>query len=137
MWILDYNGNGVLESNIDKVFGFGGIGGDVPIVGDWNGTGGSKPGLVRQGFLWILDVNDSYVTGITPGQGQVVFPFGGYPGDGPLVGDWRGTGASQVGLFRQGFLWVLDANGNRQIDAADYIFAYGGLLRDKPVVGKW
>ena len=100
-------------------------------------TGASKVGIARQGFLWILDANGNY-TFDGPGPGQdLVFPYGGYPGDVPLVGDWSGTGVSQAGLFRQGFLWVLDANGNRQIDAADYIFAYGGISRDKPVAGKW
>jgi hypothetical protein len=138
LWILDVNGNGVLDTaNGDKVFAFGGVTGDVPIVGDWTGTGVSKPGLVRQGFLWILDINDSYVTGINPGQGQVVFPYGGYTGDVPLVGDWNGTGTSQVGVFRQGFLWVLDAGGHRAIDASDLVFAYGGLSGDKPVLGRW
>ena len=137
LWILDYNGNGVLEANIDKVFGFGGIAGDVPVVGDWTGTGTSKVGIVRQGFLWILDANGNYAfDGTGPGQ-DLVFPYGGFQGDIPMVGDWSGTGVSQVGLYRQGFLWVLDANGNRQIDGGDFIFAYGGLGGDKPVAGKW
>ena len=69
--------------------------------------------------------------------GDSVFPFGGYPGDVPLAGDWNGNGISKVGIFRQGFLWVLDANGDQQIDAGDYVFAYGGFMGDKPVVGKW
>jgi len=40
-------------------------------------------------------------------------------------------------LLRQGLLWVLDANGDQQSDAGDYVFAYGGFMGDKPVVGKW
>lgn len=56
-WILDYNGNGVFEPNIDKVFSYGGVTGDAPVVGDWMGTGTSKVGIVRQGFRWILNAN--------------------------------------------------------------------------------
>ena len=37
---------------------------------------------------------------------------GGITGDVPVVGDWNGDGTSKVGVFRNGFFWVLDANGN-------------------------
>ena len=68
------------------------------------------------------------------------FPFGGISGDVPVVGDWNGNGITKVGVFRLGFFWVLDANGNHQFDGAtggDLAFAFGGVLGDKPVVGKW
>ena len=59
----------------------------------------------------------------------------------PVVGDWNGDGRTKVGIFRQGFLWVLDANGNRQFDGtdpgADLVFALGGLSGDKPMTGHW
>ncbi len=137
LWILDYNGNQVFEQNIDKTYAFGGIAGDIPVVGDWTGTGTSKIGIFRQGYLWVLDANGN---GTQDGT-DPVFPFGGIAGDVPVVGDWTGTGISKVGVFRQGFLWVLDANGNHQIDApgpgGDYVFGYGGIPGDVPMVGKW
>jgi hypothetical protein len=34
------------------------------------------------------------------------------PGDVPVVGDWNGDGRAKVGLFRQGFFWILDYNGD-------------------------
>ena len=44
-------------------------------------------------------------------------------------------------MFRQGFFWVLDANGNRQFDGTgageDLALPFGGLPGDRPVVGKW
>ncbi len=140
-WILDYNGNGVFEQGIDKTYTFGGVAGDVPVVGDWTGTRTSKIGLVRQGFFWILDANGNGKFDGT-GMGQdLTFPFGGVAGDVPVVGDWNGDGTSKVGVFRQRFFWVLDANGNHQFDGTgsgqDLAFAFGGISGDVPVVGKW
>jgi hypothetical protein len=39
-----------------KVYYFGGISGDVPVTGDWDGSGRSKIGIYRSG-AWLLDVN--------------------------------------------------------------------------------
>jgi hypothetical protein len=119
----------------------GGIPGDVPVVGDWSGTGTSKIGLVRLGFYWILDANGNGTFDGT-GVGQdLAFPFGGISGDVPVVGDWNGDGTSKVGVFRLGFFWVLDANGNHLFDGTgpgqDLAFPFGGIGGDKPVVGKW
>jgi len=140
-WILDYNGNGVFEQGIDKTYAFGGVSGDVPVVGDWTGTGTSKIGLVRYGYFWILDANgNGAFDGTGPGQ-DYAFAFGGIPGDVPVVGDWNASGTSKVGVFRFGFFWVLDANGNRVFDGTgpgqDLAFPFGGLSGDKPVVGRW
>jgi hypothetical protein len=140
-WILDYNGNGVFEQGIDKTYAFGGQAGDVPVVGDWTGTGTSKIGLVRQGFFWILDANGNGTFDGTGAGQDFAFAFGGIAGDVPVVGDWNGDGTSKVGMFRQGFFWVLDANGNHQFDGTgpgqDLAFAFGGISGDVPVVGKW
>jgi len=140
-WILDYNGNGVFEQGIDKAFPFGGVAGDVPVVGDWTGTGTSKVGLVRYGFFWILDANgNDQFDGTGPFQ-DYAFAYGGTMGDVPVVGDWNGSGTSKVGVFRFGYFWVLDANGNRAFDGTgpgqDLAFPFGGIAGDKPVVGKW
>ena len=91
-WILDANGNGVLD-NIngtggDQAFAYGGIAGDVPVVGDWNGSGTSKVGFFRQGFFWVLDANGNHTfDGTGPGQ-DLAFPFGGISGDVPVMGKW-------------------------------------------------
>jgi len=136
LWILDTNGNHIFEQGIDQVYAFGGVAGDIPVVGDWSGTRTSKIGVFRQGFLWVLDANGNG-TYDGPSGGDLLFPYGGIPGDVPVAGDWTGTGIAQVGIFRQGFLWALDANGDHQIGAGDFIFGYGGIAGDIPVVGKW
>ena len=51
----------------------------------------------------------------------------------PVVGDWSGDGVEQLGIYRDG-LWILDLNGNREIDATDKVFEMGGA-EDVPVAG--
>jgi hypothetical protein len=141
-WILDYNGDGVFTAQADKTFAFGGIAGDIPVVGDWNGSRTSKIGLFRQGFYWILDTNgNGTIDNVNQVGGDQAFAFGGIQGDVPVVGDWNGSGSTKVGIFRSGFFWVLDANGNHQFDGTaqgqDFAFALGGIAGDTPVVGEW
>ncbi len=142
LWILDTNGDGVFQQGIDATYAFGGEAGDVPVVGDWNGSGTSKIGLFRSGFFWILDVNgNGTLDNVNQQGGDQTFAFGGVPGDVPIVGDWNGDGTTKIGVFRGGFFWVLDANGNHQFDGTgagqDLAFAFGGIMGDVPVVGKW
>ena len=140
-WILDTNGDGVFKQGVDASYAFGGMAGDIPIVGDWNGSGTSKIGLFRSGYFWILDVNgNGILDNVSPG-GDQAFAFGGMPGDLPVVGDWNGDGTAKVGVFRNGFFWVLDANGNHTFDGTgagqDLAFPFGGVIGDVPIVGKW
>jgi len=79
--------------------------------------------------LWLLDYQGS-------GSLSAGFTFGG-PGDIPVVGDWNNSGNSKAGVFRAGFLWLLDTNGNRVLDGGDQVFPFGGVAGDVPVVGDW
>jgi hypothetical protein len=162
-WFLDYNGNGVFDGpGIDKQYQYGGIAGDIPVVGDWNGTGYTKIGLFRAGFLWLLNVGGS---GVFTGDvsNDYVFPFGGITGcsglpgvyntepagscDIPVVGDWDLSGSAKVGVVRaapgssQPFLWILDTTGAQAYvpsgPLASTVFAFGGIPGDVPLVGDW
>ena len=62
-------------------------------------------------------------------------PQFGQAGDMPVVGDFNGDGVDEIGVFRNG-KWIIDTNGNHQIDAEDKVFEFGGA-GDKPVVGDW
>ena len=51
------------------------------------------------------------------------------------IGDFNGDGVDEMGVFRDG-QWIIDTNGNRQIDAHDTVFELGEA-GDTPVVGDW
>jgi uncharacterized repeat protein (TIGR01451 family) len=139
LWLLDLNGDGIYEPGTDLEYVFGGAPGDIPVVGDWTGTGTTKIGVLRDGFLWLLDANGNGTWDGTAG-GDYAFAFGA-PGDVPVVGDWTGDGISKVGMFRDGFLWVLDSDDpsvtNATGEAPLIAFAFGGVAGDVPIVGKW
>ena len=130
LWILDTNGNGVLDAG-DRNVSFGQAG-DQPISGYFDGTGRPQLGLYRAG-IFILDLS-GHLTGVATGNADATFSFG-QPGDVPVAGDWNGTGATQVGVFRNG-TWLLDANGDHALTNADPTYTFG-LAGDIPVVGDW
>jgi hypothetical protein len=138
LWLLDFNGNGIYEPGTDLQYVYGAPG-DIPVVGDWTGTGTSKIGVLRGGFLWLLDANGN---GKWDGMAGEDFTFAfGAPGDVPVVGDWTGDGVSKVGMYRAGFLWVLDS-ADPAVTAATgsaplIVFQVGGIAGGEPVVGKW
>jgi hypothetical protein len=136
-WYFDANGNGVWEGcGIDRCLQFG-LGGDVPLVGDWTGSGTAKVGTFRPGDgMFYLDANGN---GVWEGCGiDRCLPFG-MAGDIPLLGDWDGSGEIKVGTFRSSDkTFYLDYNGdgtweNCSVDRCLRI----GLAGDVPLVGDW
>jgi len=152
VWLLDLNCNGAFDNTpTDAFFPFGGLAGDIPIVGAW--TGGKTrvgvirkfaPGGVPQGnpFFWVLDAGAANA-GNDPANHQPdianSFAFGGLTGDVFVAGDWYGTGVSTGGVYRKGF-WVLDAAAPGA-PQANHVpgrqFAFGGLDTDVPLIGRW
>ncbi|MES1260793.1 MAG: hypothetical protein ABUS49_03580, partial [Acidobacteriota bacterium] len=112
----------------DKTIQFGQAG-DIPMLGDWNGTGRIKLGLFRQG-TFIFDLS-GHLSGSPTGISDVTFPFG-QPGDLPVVADWNASGTTKAGVFRNG-QWLVDFNGSRTATA---VYNYG-RAGDLPVVGDW
>ena len=85
-WLLDYNGNYAWDgAGTDKFLSWGSSG-DIPVVGDWDGSGASKIAVFNpsQGW-WVIDYNGNYVW-----EGAVTDRFlkWGSPGDTPIVGRW-------------------------------------------------
>jgi hypothetical protein len=158
-WYLDYNGNGVFDGPVvDRQYQYGGIKGDIPVVGDWAGAGFAQIGLFRQGFEWLLNVGGNGA--FLGGTNDVVFAFGGLKGcigslpgvystepagscDIPVVGDWNQSGYAKVGVVRaapgtsQPFLWILDTTGAQKYTSTSTVFAFGGISGDLPLVGDW
>jgi hypothetical protein len=127
---LDMNGNGVWDPAIDRVTYFGTVG-DIPVTGDWNGTGTTKIGVFRNGQLF-RDMNGN---GYWDAGTDQITAFG-IAGDLPVTGDWNGTGTTKIGVFRNG-TWYLDMNGNGSWDAGVDAIKTFGITGDKPVTGKW
>jgi hypothetical protein len=138
-WYVDYNGNDRWDgtgTGGDKIFSFG-VPGDIPVIGDWDGTGRLRIGVYRNG-LWYVDLNGNNQWDGTGSGGDAIFSFG-VPGDIPIVGDWDGSGRLRIGVYRNG-LWYVDLNGNNQWDGAgpsgDAILSFG-VPGDVPVIGDW
>jgi hypothetical protein len=127
-----------------------GLPGDIPVAGDWTGSGVIRIGVFRcpaavNVCQWYIDLNNNGVwDGVTAGGGlaggDAVWNFG-LPGDVPVVGDWTGDGISKIGVFRcpasGTCYWVLDAGNKHYYDPATARLATYGLPGDKPVVSNW
>ena len=135
-WVLDVNGDGKFQIPPDLAFGFGGIAGDIPITGDWNGSGRTKAGIYRSSngvFLLDYDGDGKF----TDQDKWFKLNIGIQAGDVPVAGDWNGDGRAKVGLYRHG-RWLLDYNGDGVFEAGvDKSYEFGGAPGDVPVVGDW
>jgi hypothetical protein len=134
--ILDYDGDGIYTL-ADKTYTFTYQAGDLPVVGDWSGSGTAKIGIYRNGF-WVLDYNGN---GVYDGGVDKFYGFGGAaPQYRPIVGDWNGDGRTKVGFYTAGF-WVLDTNGNGSFDGTaagqDQVIGFWGNASDQILIGKW
>jgi len=133
-WFLNLSGSGVYQAGVDLVTNYGGLANDMPVTGDWTGSGTTKIGLFRAGYLWVLNTTGSG----TFSSADAVFPWGGIAGDVPVVGDWNATGVTKVGVFRLGYFWVLDTTGTHIFTpGVSGAFPFGGASGDIPVTGKW
>ncbi len=126
---MKYTSRGKLRADVvDHVFQFGHKG-DIPVVGDWTGSGVKTIGIFRDG-TWLLDRD---------GDGRIgpqdITAHFGQPGDIPVVGDWDNSGRDSIGVYRNG-TWILDTNHNFQEDPSDQTRQLGGA-GDTPVVGDW
>jgi hypothetical protein len=126
------DGDATLRWNIRQVPGSGlpdlviryGTLGDIPVVGDWNGTGVATIGVVR-GNRWLLRNSNA------AGPADIDFTFGEV-GDIPVVGDWNGDGVDSPGMVR-GDRWLLRNTNSGGPPEIDITFAGSGV----PITGDW
>ena len=113
---------------IDHVFHYG-QSGDIPVTGDWTGTGIDSIGIFNAG-QWVLDVD---------GDGKRSEPDItlklGERGDKPVVGDFDGDGVDELGIYRDGH-WQIDINHDGVLDDCD-LHQNLGDAGHNPVVGDW
>ena len=130
MWYLDTNATNTWNASADTTVSFG-MAGDIPVLGDWNGSGTTKIGVFRKG-VWYLDTSGSN----TWNAGVDTAVSFGMAGDIPVVGDWNGSGTTKIGVFRNG-MWYLDTNGNNAWNPGVDAAVSFGMPGDIPVVGDW
>jgi cysteine-rich secretory family protein len=125
--------NGLLYLKNSNATGFAdvalnyGLGGDYPVVGDWDGNGTTTIGVYRNGYFYLRNSN-------TMGFAEVVFPFG-TPGDQPIAGDWNGDGIDTIGVYRPstGQFLLRNDNSEGSEDASFYL----GNVGDVGIAGDW
>ena len=79
-----------------RVYHFGQAG-DVPVTGNWDGSGKTRIGIYRPSTgEWLLDYNGSGALD----AGDRTSHFGGQAGDVPVTGDWDGSGKTKIGIYR-------------------------------------
>jgi hypothetical protein len=148
-WYIDMNNNGQWDGTFggDVIWNFG-LTGDQPVVGDWNGTGVSKIGVMRcpaAGVCtWYLDIGNQH-TYDPATVGTYLF---GLTGDKAVVGPYAGNGATDnIGVFRCPAVgvctWFVDNIGQTGLStviplavATGTTYSFG-LPGDQPVVGNW
>lgn len=141
-WYLDRNGNGLFDGcSVDVCSSSFGLTEDLPVVGDWKGSGVSHIGVFNPNSrLWDLDANnnarwDACEDDLCRG------PFG-KTNDLPVTGSWQGKGnPTRIGVYRPSTgEWILDTNGNGRVDRSgdnDTRLGPFGTSTDLPVVGDW
>jgi hypothetical protein len=144
---LDMDGDCVWNGRVDRNVYYG-FGTDTPIAGDWTGNGRAKIGVFRaEGGghgAFYLDWNGNFGwDGDDATHGKDAAAWFGFGTDVPVVGDWRGTGESRIGVVRPdpstgALTWSIDLDGNRSWNGSrDVYFTLGPrgahpLVLDRP-----
>jgi hypothetical protein len=123
-------------------FAYGGLPGDLPVVGDWDGNGTTTVGVVERvgtGGALAWKLRDSNSAGF-PDAGNFAYggaAFGSFtvPGLGsvfgaavvqPITGDWNGDKRTTVGVLEPNGQWLLkNANTAGAPDAGSFFFGEG------------
>jgi len=95
----------------------------VPIIGVWDGSRRSKPGVYRPPFFHLGD-EDGFTLNIVQ--------FGEATDSVPIIGDWDGSGRDKPGVYRPPFFHLGDEIG-RTIKAIKFGEAYDKV----PIIGDW
>jgi hypothetical protein len=137
-WYLDASGNGAWDGTPpDPMYLFGvGIAGALPVTGHWTGSGPDRVGVFADGY-WYGDMDGNGAWDGEPTDGMAVFGVG-IPAALPVVGDWNGSGATKIGVYKDGSWWI-DFNGSGAWEVAfDRSFLFdAGVAGALPVTGDW
>ena len=127
----------------DRCLGTFGVTGDLPVVGDWDGTGSVRIGVFRPSTgAWYFDLDGTGTWGGCSSSGgtDLCGPGFGVRGDLPVAGDWDGSAITRIGVFRPSTgAWYLDRDGDAAWDGCSIDGCLGafGVATDRPVIGAW
>jgi hypothetical protein len=116
--VYAYSDAGTKAFALDGAYGSGG---DIPVVGDFDGNGVADLAVYRDGN-WNIDTNHDYLS-------DKVVTFGGVAGDVPLAADFDGDGIADLVIYRSG-TWLIRSSKTGQTSQR----SLGGASADKPVV---
>ncbi len=107
-----------------------GIGGDLPITGDWDGNGIDDVGVFRPS-------TKQFLLRLQNGTTITLNNFG-LNGDLPVAGDWNGDGIDTIGVYRPSTgEWILtngpNTNNTSPLENIRLVFGQNEL----PIVGDW
>jgi len=140
---LDRNGNRVWDGNAggDRNTSFAASFAGRPIVGDWDGDGDDEIGVFVAPSAFLLDANDDGVwDGKAGGDVNVSFGVGGSDFLAqPLVCDWNGDGADDVGLATSQRVFRIDSDGDEVYGPTDRSLAFTPIGQGPatPIAGTW
>jgi len=114
--------------SVNQTCGFGGVAGDVPLIGDFNHDGIDDLVIYRNG-TWYVHLMPT----CTSGSADLTFGFGGVAGDVPLVADWDRDGIADLIIFRGG-VWYVSTRRDGYAQAYGYSFGAPG---DAPLAARF
>jgi hypothetical protein len=139
-WLLDLNGDGVLEScDVDLCVSSFTAANVQPVVGEWDSSGITQLGLFLTATgQWQLDRNANE---IWEGCGvDLCLGAFGLATDVPMTGRWDLQGYDRIGVFRPSTGgWYLDVNGDGKWNGCgiDGCGSLNGNAGDLPITGDW
>jgi len=117
---------------------------DIPITGDWDGDGYDEIGVFRpkvEGFdqsTFYLVTRNWADLPYEVGAADKTIPFGYYPDDIPVAGDWDGDGDDDIGGYYPAnstfYLYLLNLDSSTAISFKAVPF---GVHGDTPLTGDW
>jgi len=118
---------------------------DLPIIGDWDHDGKDEIGVFRpdesgQSKFYLITRDWSSLSG-SAGSADKTIPFGYYPTNIPIAGDWDGDGDDDIGGFYPAnnnfYLYILNLASSSATSFPSHPSVPFGMSGDKPIIGDW
>ena len=120
---------------------------DLPIMGDWDHDGKDEIGVFRPDeggqskFYLITRDWATFSDGANAGAADKTIPFGYYPNNIPIAGDWDGDGDNDIGGFNPDnnnfYLYILNLPSSSATPYAPHPSVSFGTAGDTPIIGDW